>query len=74
MVFCPQCKERWFNIKLRRDGEYCKRCDDKDRNKLYTKPFFYFAENALDFQPWFLSLVRLSSAIKSTEPAFLPSQ
>jgi len=49
MVFCPRCKKRWFDIKLRRNSKYCKRCDDKDRNKLDIEPFFYFAENALDF-------------------------
>ena len=49
MTYCPRCKERWFDVKLRRDGAYCVRCHEKDHKKRGDEPFYYSAENHLDF-------------------------
>jgi hypothetical protein len=48
MEWCSHCKERWFDIKLKADG-VCKRCHDKDDKKRQDEPFFFSAENKLDF-------------------------
>jgi hypothetical protein len=58
MTFCPRCKERWFDIKMRRDG-HCRRCHVKDSPKNWKgdEPFFYSVANHINF---------------SDVPAFLP--
>ena len=48
MRFCSRCKERWFDIQLQED-QVCKRCHLKDDKKRIDEPFFYSAENHLDF-------------------------
>ena len=49
MTYYPRYKERWFNVKLRRDSAYYVRCHEKNRKKKDNEPFYYSAENYLDF-------------------------
>ncbi|KAJ6437024.1 hypothetical protein O9K51_10321 [Purpureocillium lavendulum] len=55
MEHCARCQETWFDMGLK-DG-ICKRCIAKDRNKKEDEPWFFSAENQLDF---------------GSTPAFLP--
>lgn len=48
MQFCFRCKERWFDVELKQDG-VCKRCHNKDDKRQPNEPFFYSADNSLDF-------------------------
>ncbi|KAG6989673.1 ATP-dependent DNA helicase PIF1 [Fusarium oxysporum f. sp. conglutinans] len=47
MEHCACCQEIWFNMGLK-DG-ICKRCIAKDKNKKEDEPWFFSAENQLDF-------------------------
>ena len=49
ITFCPRCKERWFDVKLRSDGHCCIRCYEKDRKKKDDEPCFFSSANHLDF-------------------------
>jgi len=45
---CLRCRQCWFDMSLNRDS-ICKRCCTKDSKKRSDEPFFYSAENKLDF-------------------------
>ena len=47
MEHCARCQETWFDMGLK-DG-ICKRCIAKDKNKKEDEPWFFSAENQLDF-------------------------
>ncbi|KAJ6436330.1 ATP-dependent DNA helicase pfh1 [Purpureocillium lavendulum] len=47
MEYCARCQETWFDMRLK-DG-ICKRCIAKDKNKKEDEPWFFSAENQLDF-------------------------
>ncbi|RKK07529.1 hypothetical protein BFJ65_g17734 [Fusarium oxysporum f. sp. cepae] len=44
---CARCQETWFDMGLK-EG-ICKRCIAKDKNKKEDDPWFFSAENQLDF-------------------------
>ncbi|KAK0703192.1 hypothetical protein B0T26DRAFT_626458, partial [Lasiosphaeria miniovina] len=46
--YCLRCKEQWFDVEPKADG-VCKRCYDKNDKKRQDEPFFFSAENKLDF-------------------------
>ncbi len=48
MRYCTRCKERWFDVVPMDDG-VCKRCHLKDDKKRIDEPFYYSADNHLDF-------------------------
>ncbi|KAI1097099.1 hypothetical protein F4804DRAFT_328675 [Jackrogersella minutella] len=48
MTECLRCKEKWFDMKLKRD-RVCMRCHTKDDKKEASGPFLYSADNKLDF-------------------------
>ncbi|PCD22018.1 hypothetical protein AU210_015820 [Fusarium oxysporum f. sp. radicis-cucumerinum] len=47
MEHCARYQEAWFDMGLK-DG-ICKRCIAKDKNKKEDEPWFFSAENQLDF-------------------------
>ncbi|KJZ71764.1 hypothetical protein HIM_08849 [Hirsutella minnesotensis 3608] len=47
MERCTRCQETWFDMGLKDD--ICKRCIAKDKNKKEDEPWFFSAENQLDF-------------------------
>ncbi|KJZ67997.1 hypothetical protein HIM_12613 [Hirsutella minnesotensis 3608] len=47
MEHCTRCQETWFDMGLKDD--ICKRCIAKDKNKKEDEPWFFSAENQLDF-------------------------
>ncbi|KJZ74108.1 hypothetical protein HIM_06354 [Hirsutella minnesotensis 3608] len=47
MERCTRCQEIWFDMGLKDD--ICKRCIAKDKNKKEDEPWFFSAENQLDF-------------------------
>lgn len=47
MEFCSRCKRCWFEMKLSRG--VCKSCRDRDNRRPENTPFFFSAENNLDF-------------------------
>ncbi|PWI63922.1 hypothetical protein PCL_03007 [Purpureocillium lilacinum] len=55
MEHCTRCQETWFDMGLK--NGVCKRCIAKDKNKKEDEPWFFSAENQLDF---------------GSTPAFLP--
>ncbi|KAI8405864.1 hypothetical protein FOFC_13325 [Fusarium oxysporum] len=47
MEHCARCQETWFDMGLK--GGICKRCIARDKNKKEDEPWFFSAENQLDF-------------------------
>jgi len=56
-MYYPRYKERWFNVKLRRNSAYYIRYYEKDYKKRGDELFYYFAENYLDFGTVLASLL-----------------
>jgi hypothetical protein len=50
MELCSRCHERWFDMTLDAD-HICRHCHNKDEEKCPDEPFFFSAENHLDFGP-----------------------
>ena len=50
MELCSRCHERWFDMTLDAD-HICRHCHSKDEEKCPDEPFFFSAENHLDFGP-----------------------
>ncbi len=50
MQFCGRCQESWFQMKIDSDG-ICARCYRKDEKRRPDEPYFFSADNQLDFGP-----------------------
>ncbi|KAH7467614.1 hypothetical protein FOMA001_g15238 [Fusarium oxysporum f. sp. matthiolae] len=50
MQFCSRCQECWFQMKIDCDG-ICARCYRKDEKRRPDEPYFFSADNQLDFGP-----------------------
>ncbi|TVY65458.1 ATP-dependent DNA helicase pif1 [Fusarium oxysporum f. sp. cubense] len=50
MQFCSRCQECWFQMKIDCDG-ICARCYRKDEKRRADEPYFFSADNQLDFGP-----------------------
>ncbi|KAF6527894.1 hypothetical protein HZS61_008196 [Fusarium oxysporum f. sp. conglutinans] len=50
MEYCTRCQECWFQMKIDSDG-ICERCYRKDRKRRPDEPYFFSADNQLDFGP-----------------------
>ncbi|KAH8654282.1 hypothetical protein BGZ61DRAFT_287644, partial [Ilyonectria robusta] len=50
MQFCSRCQESWFQMKIDCDG-ICARCYRKDEKRRPDEPYFFSADNQLDFGP-----------------------
>ncbi|KAL6405434.1 ATP-dependent DNA helicase PIF1 [Ilyonectria robusta] len=50
MQFCDRCQESWFQMKIDCDG-ICARCYRKDEKRRPDEPYFFSADNQLDFGP-----------------------
>ncbi|KAM5350152.1 hypothetical protein ACJ41O_006657 [Fusarium nematophilum] len=50
MQFCSRCQESWFQMKIDCDG-ICARCYRKDEKRRADEPYFFSADNQLDFGP-----------------------
>ena len=50
MQFCGRCQESWFQMKIDSDG-ICARCYRKDEERRPDEPYFFSADNQLDFGP-----------------------
>ena len=50
MEYCSRCRECWFQIEMDYDG-ICSRCYRKDEKRGPDEPYFFSAENQLDFGP-----------------------
>jgi hypothetical protein len=48
MQFCGRCQERWFQMNIDSDG-ICARCYRKDDKRRPDEPYFFSADNQLDF-------------------------
>ncbi|KJZ70268.1 hypothetical protein HIM_10349 [Hirsutella minnesotensis 3608] len=47
MEHCTRCQETWFDMGLK--NGICKRCIARDKNKKEDEPWFFSAQNQLDF-------------------------
>ncbi|KAF5133799.1 ATP-dependent DNA helicase PIF1 [Metarhizium anisopliae] len=50
MEYCSRCQESWFQMKIDTDG-ICGRCYRKDAKRRPGEPYFFSADNQLDFGP-----------------------
>ncbi|KJK85270.1 hypothetical protein H633G_10889, partial [Metarhizium anisopliae BRIP 53284] len=50
MEYCSRCRECWFQMEIDYDG-ICSRCYRKDEKRGPDEPYFFSAENQLDFGP-----------------------
>lgn len=50
MEYCTRCRECWFQMEIDYDG-ICSRCYRKDEKRGPDEPYFFSAENQLDFGP-----------------------
>ncbi|EXU95533.1 PIF1-like helicase [Metarhizium robertsii] len=50
MEYCSRCQESWFQMKIDTDG-ICGRCYRKDAKRRSGEPYFFSADNQLDFGP-----------------------
>ncbi|KAM4055112.1 Beta-ketoacyl synthase [Hirsutella rhossiliensis] len=50
MQFCSRCQESWFQMNIDTDG-ICARCYRKDAKRGPREPYFFSADNQLDFGP-----------------------
>jgi hypothetical protein len=50
MEYCSRCQECWFQMKIDCDG-ICGRCYRKDAKRGPDEPYFFSADNQLDFGP-----------------------
>ncbi|XP_044718785.1 PIF1-like helicase domain-containing protein [Hirsutella rhossiliensis] len=50
MEYCSRCHECWFQMEIDYDG-ICSRCYRKDEKRGPDEPYFFSAENQLDFGP-----------------------
>jgi hypothetical protein len=50
MEYCSRCQECWFQMKIDSDG-ICGRCYRKDAKRGPSEPYFFSADNQLDFGP-----------------------
>jgi hypothetical protein len=50
MEYCTRCQECWFQMKIDSDG-ICERCYRQDRKRRPDEPYFFSADNQLDFGP-----------------------
>ncbi|KHO10579.1 Beta-ketoacyl synthase [Metarhizium robertsii ARSEF 23] len=50
MEYCSRCQESWFQMKIDSDG-ICGRCYRKDAKRRTGEPYFFSADNQLDFGP-----------------------
>ncbi|KAK4068341.1 hypothetical protein Purlil1_13812 [Purpureocillium lilacinum] len=50
MEYCSRCRECWFQMGIDYDG-ICSRCCRKDEKRGPDEPYFFSAENQLDFGP-----------------------
>ena len=50
MEYCSRCQESWFQMKIDTDS-ICGRCYRKDAKRLPGEPYFFSADNQLDFGP-----------------------
>ncbi len=50
MEYCSRCRECWFQMEIDYDG-ICSRCYRKDAKRGPDEPYFFSAENHLDFGP-----------------------
>ncbi|KJZ69841.1 hypothetical protein HIM_10769 [Hirsutella minnesotensis 3608] len=50
MEYCSRCRECWFQMEIDYDG-ICSRCYRKDEKRGLDEPYFFSAENQLDFGP-----------------------
>ncbi|KAM4063335.1 ATP-dependent DNA helicase PIF1 [Hirsutella rhossiliensis] len=50
MEYCSRCREYWFQMEIDYDG-ICSRCYRRDERRGPDEPYFFSAENQLDFGP-----------------------
>ncbi|KAL6405464.1 transposase [Ilyonectria robusta] len=50
MQYCSRCQERWFQMRIDSEG-ICARCCRKDEERRPDEPYFFPADNQLDFGP-----------------------
>ncbi|KHO00508.1 ATP-dependent DNA helicase PIF1 [Metarhizium album ARSEF 1941] len=50
MEYCSRCRECWFQMEIDYEG-ICSRCYRKDEKRGPDEPYFFSAENQLDFGP-----------------------
>jgi hypothetical protein len=50
MEYCSRCQESWFQMKIDTDG-ICGRCYRRDAKRRPGEPYFFSADNQLDFGP-----------------------
>ncbi|KAK8912669.1 hypothetical protein VCV18_012348 [Metarhizium anisopliae] len=50
MEYCSRCRECWFQMEIDYEG-ICSRCYRKDEKRGPDEPYFFSAENHLDFGP-----------------------
>lgn len=48
LEYCTRCKQKWFNLKVNRNG-VCQACIRRDAKRREDEPYFFSAENELDF-------------------------